>query len=121
LAQEVARRRSRGAATCLPLPGPYLPSPIQVSRGRGDESDAEGGDDEGSGSPDALPAVYRASDVAAYLSDVAARAAASRANAKVAMTFPGGLRIAVKVGAWGFGGALGGLGGKWAWGASWAW
>jgi hypothetical protein len=71
-----------------------------VSRGRGDESDAEEGDEDdndGKGTGAALPAAYRASDVAAYLADVAARTAASRANAKLAMTFPGGLRIAVKV------------------------
>ncbi|GBF89248.1 ATP-dependent DNA helicase 2 subunit 1 [Raphidocelis subcapitata] len=72
---------------------------IQVSRGREDESEGEEGDpDDGGGAPSAaLPAYYRHSDLSSYMDDIRARTSPARANVKLEMSFPGGLRIAVKM------------------------
>ena len=73
-------------------PPPHQLAP-QVSRGEGDDSDAD--DDDGGDYN--MPAILKRSDVASLLLDVTARTNAARATGKVMMEFPGGLKIAVKV------------------------
>lgn len=73
---------------------------IQVSRGRDDDGDAgdEADPDDGGGAPNgALPGLYRHADLAAYMEDVRARTSPARANVKLEMVFPGGLKVAVKM------------------------
>ena len=71
-----------------------------MSRGRDDDGDAgdEADPDDGGGAPNgALPGLYRHADLAAYMEDVRARTSPARANVKLEMVFPGGLKVAVKM------------------------